>query len=179
MKDVVLATLAIGFGDVYRKNYSMPTGFQLENTSGFAPIYGALEYGLSKHVGIEAVLCYDAFYANISRLYTGTGGLYKRHYTDHVKLFSAGVAAYYHLGDLVPVKKLDVFGGLGIALNNARHSNLPQGDSLATVTDHFVSPQLRVGARYYITQRASVFLNAGFDRKSTVNFGFSCRCTHY
>lgn len=170
-----VATLAIGFADYYRANYRVPTGFQQNNTSGFIPVYGRLEYGLTPTVSIGAVFSYDAFYSNYYQLFEANNNIYKRNGTDRVRVFSGGLSGYYHFGELIKVKRLDAYAGIGFSLNNISHSALPQGDSMVAVVQHTVSPSIKVGARYYLTNRGSIFADAGYDRQSVVSVGFSCR----
>lgn len=174
-KNVTIATLSVGFIDDYRKNYSVPAGYVLNNTSGIAPVYGRLEYGITDNVSVGAVFFHDVFYSNFFKIYTANGVEHKRYNTDRVRLISGGLAAYYHFSKLIPVKKLDAFAGVGLSLNNIRHSAMPQGDSTLTTVSHSVSPMLKIGARYYLSNRGSIFADLGYDRKSIFSLGFSCR----
>ncbi len=175
VKNATIATLSVGFADYYRKNYAVPTGFKMNNQTGFAPVFGRLEYGVGSNVTVGAMFCYDVFYSNFYKIYLANGNEYKRYNTDRVRLLSGGLAAYYHFARLIPVKKLDVFAGLGFSLNNVHHSAMPQGDSTANITDHTVSPMLKLGARYYLSKKGSFFADAGYDRKALFSLGFSCR----
>ncbi len=179
VRRATIATLAVGFADYYRSNYTVPSGFKLNNKTGFAPVFGRLEYGITDHVTVGAMFCYDVFYSNFYRIYQANGNEYKRYNTDRVRLLSGGVTAYYHFGQLIPVKKLDVFAGVGFSLNNLHHSALAQGDSTANITEHTVSPLVKVGARYYLSKKGSIFADAGYDRKAIFSLGFSCRFTKY
>ena len=64
MRHKVIATVAVGFIDQYRRNYTLPAGFEKSNTSGGAPFFGRLEYGLTEHVTIAAMAGYDAQQVN-------------------------------------------------------------------------------------------------------------------
>ncbi len=175
VKGSTVATLSVGFIDEYRGNYTVPAGFSLNNKSGFAPVYGKLEYGVSNKVSLGATFCYDVFYANFYHLYQANGNEYKRYATDKFRSFSGGLAAYYHFKSLIPIKKLDVFAGVGFSLNNIQHSAMPQGDSTAGTTEHTVSPILKAGARYYLSNYGSLFADLGYDRATIFSLGFSCR----
>ena len=170
-----IVTLALGGIDYYKTNYSVPAGFEKNNTSGFAPVYARVEYGITHNVSIGAVFSYDAFYSNYYQLFAANNIIYKRFKTDKMRIFSAGIAANYHLGKYIKVKRLDTYAGIGFSLNNIHHSALPQGDSTIDNSIHTVSPSLKIGARYYLTNRASIFADAGFDRQSAFSLGFSCR----
>src|SRR4051812_33086091 len=75
----VIATLAIGFIDGHRTGFSVPAGFERNNTSGFAPVYGKVEYGVSNHVSLGLMLGYDNYFGNYYQLYTANGRDYKRY----------------------------------------------------------------------------------------------------
>jgi len=171
----IVATASIGFIDAYRNDYSLAPGFEKSNTSGFAPLYLKLEYGLTKDVSIAAVFGYDAFLYNFKQEYTGNNGPFTRYLTNNTRILSGGLVAYYHLRKFIPVKHLDPFIGIGFSLNNIRYGALPQGDSTAVTFNHTVSPYLKAGARYYITSVYSIFGDVGYDQHSIFSLGFSCR----
>ena len=168
----VIATIAVGFADYYRSSYAFPKGFDKNNFTGFAPVYGKVEYGISKHVGLAAILSYDVVYANYYQLFYANGNTYTRYKTDKVTIAGGGVAAYYHF---MPVKKLDAFVGVGLSLVNVHHTMLAQGDSTVLYTDRNVAPMLKAGARYYFVDKGSVFADLGFDKQSVFSIGFSAR----
>ncbi len=170
-----IATVSVGFIDGYRNNYSLPAGFYKGNTSGAAPFYGRLEYGAYEHISIGLLLGYDAFLYNFKQEYTGNNGPFIRYRTNNVRIFSGGVAAFYHLGRFIHIARLDPFIGLGLSLNNIRYSAYPQGDSTMIKTDHTVTPYLKVGARYYISDKFSLYGDAGYDKQSVFSLGVSCR----
>lgn len=170
-----LASISFGFINGYRQEWSVPSGFEKNNTSGFTPIYGRLEYMTSRHVGIAATVVYNEYYANYYRLYTGNGQEYKRGKTDMTLVYSGGLSINYHLGSIIPVKKMDVFITGGFLLNSIHHSALPQGDSIVTVTDRSITPVLKAGVRYYISNRSSFIADAGYDKQSIFSLGYSCR----
>lgn len=170
-----IATLSVGFIDGYRNNYTLPAGFYKGNSSGAAPFYGKLEYGVYEHISIGLLLGYDAFLYNFKQEYTGNNGSFIRHRTNSVRIFSGGVAAFYHLGRFIHSSRLDPFIGIGLSLNNIRYSAYPQGDSTIIKKEHVVSPYLKVGARYYISDQFSLFGDLGYDKQSIFSLGFSCR----
>lgn len=161
----------------YRSNYTYPTGFRQGTISGFMPVYGRVEYAVSRKVSIGAMLVYDVFYNNYYQLYYGNGNTFSRNRKDKVRLFNYGLAGWYHFGSIIPVKNLDVYAGLGLTLNKITHSSLPQGDSTVATKENTASPYLKAGARYFISRSASVFADAGYDNHTIVNIGFSCRFT--
>ena len=171
----VIPSVAFGFIDAYRNNYSLPSGFAKNNTSGFVPVYIKLEYGLTANIGLAATLCYDAFNYNFSQQYVGSNGPFLRYRTDAFRDFSSGLAAFYHLGNVIRVKRLDPFAGIGLSINNLRYNAYPQGDSLAIRTDHTTDLYVKVGARYFISRKFSLYGDAGYDNHTIFSFGFSCR----
>jgi hypothetical protein len=170
-----IASLSVGFVDGYRNGYTMPAGFRKQNTSGIAPFYAKLEYGLYNHISIAAIFAYDAFQYNFQQEYSNYNGPFTRYRTNKVRIVSGGVAAYYHLDKYIRIARLDPFIGVGLSLNNIRYSALPQGDSTLTQIEHTITPYLKVGARYYISDQFSLFADVGYDRQSIASIGFSCR----
>ena len=171
----VIATLAVGFIDGHRTDFSVPVGFEKNNTSGFAPVFGKVEYGISNSVSLGLTLGYDGYFGNYYQLYTANGHDYKRYRSDKTDIYSAGLSAYYHFGKIIPVKRLDVFVGLGFTLNNEHHSAQPQGDSTVKLTERNVTPTLKAGVRYYVASRSSLFADFGYDKTSLFCVGYSCR----
>ena len=171
----VTASISFGFIDKYRNQFDVPVGFQKNNISGFVPVYGRLEYALSSHMGLAASMVYDEFYANYYQLYTGNGKEFKRARTDMTTIYSGGLSLNYHFGHIIPVKKLDVFLTAGVLLNNIHHSAKPQGDSTISFVDREVTPVLRIGASYYISNKSSFMLDAGLDKHSVFSLGYSVR----
>ena len=175
MRHSITPTVSLGFIDAYRNNYTLPVGFQKNNTSGFAPVYVKLEYRLGAKISVAATLGYDAFNYNFRQKYEGNNGPFVRNRTDAVRVFSGGVAAFYHLGDLIKVKRLDPFVGLGVSINNIRHNAFPQGDSVSIYLDHTATVSVRAGARYYLSDKFSLYGDVGYDKLSVFSLGFSCR----
>jgi OmpA-OmpF porin, OOP family len=174
-RNTVTATASLGFSDYYRNNFSVPSGFSKGTTTGFLPFFAKLEYGLTRHVSLAGTFGYDAFTNNFSQIYDGGGEPISRYMSNNTRIFSGGLTAYYHLLDVIHVKRLDPFVGLGVSLNNIRYSNYSQGDSTAVRLDHTVSPYIKAGARYYISSAFSLFADAGYDHHVAASLGVSCR----
>ena len=174
-RHAITATACVGFFDAYRYNYSVPSGFTKNNTSGFAPILVKLEYGFWKNVSVAATFSYDAFIYNFNEVYMGNNGPFTRYKTDAFRSVSGGITAFYHLNKLIHVPNLDPFIGAGLSLNNVRYSAYPSGDTVSIKLDHTVTPYLKVGAHYYISDQFSVFGDLGYDKSSIFSVGFSCR----
>lgn len=170
-----LATVSVGFADDYRHNYSLPAGFEKGTTTGFTPFYAKLEYGLYQHISIAVLFSYDAFVYNYKQDYTGNNGPFARYRTDKARIFGGGLAAFYHLQSIIHIRHLDPFVGIGVSLNNIHHGTYPSGDTTARKTEHIVAPYLKVGARYYVSSKVSLFADAGYDKQSMVSLGISCR----
>lgn len=170
----VLLTGGVGMGNSYRSSYSVPTGFQKNNTTGFLPVYLRAEYISGKHMGVSATMIYNNFYGNFYQQFVSNGKTYSRSKTDQVEIYAGGLALNYHFGSIIPVKKLDVFITGGFLANTIHHSALAKGDSVTSLTDRTVTPVLRAGARYYIANASSIFLDAGYDKHSVVSIGYSC-----
>lgn len=171
----VIISASLGFIDNYRQAYTLPTGFQKGNTSGFVPFNVKLEYGLGRHISIAATMGYDAFLYNYKQDYTGNNGPFTRSMKDNTRILSGGVTGFYHLDKQIHIKHLDPFVGFGLSLSNIRYGSYPQGDSTVTKINHEITPYLKAGARYYITSAFSIFADAGYEKQSMINIGGSCR----
>jgi hypothetical protein len=173
LRHAVIATAGVGFIDHYRHNYDLPTGFEKSNTTGFAPIYAKLEYGLNNHVGVAAVFAYDNFVYNYNQLFDRSTGTVIRYHTDNFRLYSLGITANYHFTAL-SVPGLQPFISAGLSLNNIRHSSAPMGDSTGITKQHTISPIIKAGVRYYISSKFSVYGDVGYDKQSIFSLGVSC-----
>ena len=160
---------------MYRYNYSVPSGFAKGNTSGFVPVYLKFEYGFTSNISLAATMGYDAFIYNFKQNYIGNNGPFTRYKTNNTRIFSGGITAFYHIGRFIPIKHLDPFIGIGISLNNIRYGSFPQGDSTVIKLDHTVTPYLKAGTRYYISNKFSLFADFGYDQQSIFSLGASCR----
>jgi opacity protein-like surface antigen len=170
-RHTTVATLSVGFIDPYR-SYTVPAGFEKSNTSGFVPVYLKVEYAVNKRLGIAGVFAYDGFVYNYNQLYNGYNGIIRRYHANNFRLFSGGINAFYHFGKS---HRFDPFIGAGISLNNIHYSAYPQGDSTVEKSDHTISLCIRAGARYYITDKYSLFGDVGYDNQSIFSLGVSCR----
>jgi hypothetical protein len=168
-------SLSLGFFDGYRNDLAFPAGFEKNNTSGYTNISVKVDYGISKNFSLAASFGYDAFVYNFNQLYTGHNGTIKRYKTNTFRMFNIGVIGYYHLGMLIKVNRLDPFVGIGLSLNNIRYSAYPQGDSTIVKLDHTVTPYIKAGARYYMSDRFSIFGDVGYEKQAILSIGFSCR----
>jgi hypothetical protein len=153
----------------------VPAGFEKNNTSGFVPVYGRLEYGLTSHISLGVAFVYEVFQVNFYKLYEANGKTFRRSNTDQVNLFSGNLFGAWHFGDLLHVRRLDPFVTLGLGLNTLSYTHKPQGDSTVSTTEHTVSPFIRAGARYNLSKRGSLFADLGYDDKAVLTVGFSCR----
>jgi len=174
-KGSYVVTLSAGFLNGYRSEFSVPPTFEKGNTAGFLPIYAKGEYGVSDRVSLAVTAAYNVLYFNSFHLYTGYYGPIKRYTTDKFRYFSGGLTAYYHLGHVLNVKRLDPFIGIGASIANMKHSALPQGDSVVEMKSHAVMPYLKAGARYYASEKVALFADVGYDKLSIFSIGFSCR----
>ena len=80
-----------------------------------------------------------------------------------------------HLGNVIRVKRLDPFVGIGLSVNSIRYNAWPQGDSLSVRVDHTTDLYLKAGARYYISRKVSVYGDVGYDNHTIFSLGISCR----
>ena len=171
----IITTISFGFADPNRSSFSVPAGYEKGMTTGFTPIYLKLEYGLGKNISLAASLSYSALRYNYYQLVNGWAGQVKRNKENRFSVLSEGIIAYYHLGNIIHVKHLDPFVGVGMSLNNIRHTAFPQGDSTIEKTDFTVSPYIKAGARYFLSDKCSIFGDVGYDNQSVFSLGFTCR----
>lgn len=179
LKNTISGTASVGFINGYRKEYTVPAGFEKGNMTGFAPIYVRAEYGIAKMVTLGFSTSWSTIYFNSFKMDMGYNGPIRRYYPNKWRLFSGGLIAYYHFTNLIYAgatekkAKLDVFIGGGINLNNISETARPQGDSLIVKTSHTATPIIKLGARYFIGGGTSVFADAGYDRLSLFSIGAS------
>lgn len=177
-RHTALASVSVGGLDYYRGSYSLPSGHTKGNTSGYIPVYIKLEYCLYRRISLAATFSYDAFVYNYGQDYTGNNGSFERYRTNKTRIVRGGFAVNYHLQDIIHIRHLDPFITVGISLSNIRYSAYPQGDTSGVQFDHIVAPDLRIGARYYLSSKFSLFADAGYDRQSVFSVGASARFMH-
>ena len=170
-----IATIGLGFIDNNRQNYTLPAGFSKGMVTGFIPFFARIEYGLTRTVSIGASLGYDAYVYNNKHDFTGNNGAFSRYAANNTRILSGGLAVFYHLGSARHSRNLDPFIGAGVALNNIRYSAYPQGDSTALKVDHSLTPYLKAGVRYFISDRFSLYGDVGLDQQAIITLGASCR----
>lgn len=170
-----MGTLSFGFINGYRSDYEVPAGFEKGIVTGFTPIFAKAEYAASNRFSLALTAAFSTIIYHNSQLYPGFGGMIMRGRANKFKMFSGGITAFYHLGHIIHVKNLDPFIGVGINLNNLSYSAHPQGDSTVMKTSHTATAYAKIGARYYISNKFSVFADAGYDKLSMVSVGVSCR----
>ncbi len=175
VKNTYTLTLGVGFANGYRQAYSVPTGFEKGPMSGFAPIYARAEYAVSNRVSIGFGMAFNTIYFNNARVDSGHTGIVRRTATNKWRFFSGGLMAMYHFGHIIKNNKVDLYAGAGLNLNNIAESARPKGDSTVSVTSHSVTPAIRIGGRYYISDKFSLHADAGYDKLSVFAIGASCR----
>lgn len=174
-RNTYTATVSGGFINSYSSEYTVPPGFEKGSSNGLLPIFVKVEYAVSNRVSIAFATGFNTIIFNSFQLYTGYNGPIKRFRTNKFSLFSGGLIGYYHFGHILKVKRLDPFVGAGINLNKLKYSAFPEGDSTIEKTTHNGTPYLKAGARYYISDKVSVFADAGYDKLAMVSVGISCR----
>ena len=173
-----IVSLSAGFVDYFRNTYgySFPAKYQVNNTTGFAPMSIKIEYGLWERSSMAMNIYYDNFTYNFTHFDTGNNKVFSRYPSSNFRLFGIGVTYNYYLGKFIHIKHMETFLSVGLSLNNVQHSAYPQGDTTASRTEHIVSPILKVGGRYFLAPKSgvSLFFDLGFDRQSVFDVGFSC-----
>lgn len=174
-KNTITLTAALGIVDGYRHYYTLPPAFEKNNTTGFAPFYARLEYGLTNHISFGGTFTYDAFVCNFNQVYKGNNGTVLRYKSNNTRVISGALAGYYHFIHPFNTERLDLYIGLGLSINNIRYGAFPEGDSTRVKVEHTVLPVAKLGARYYINDVFSLYGDAGFDFQSICSVGVSCR----
>ncbi len=153
-----LLSFGLGFPNTLPYDYNYHSG----GRSGFGPVMAKYEMAVRDEVGIGAVV--DAAYSQFR--YTAAS----REYRD--KAFGLGVSflGYYHFNKLIPVHKLDVYGGVGINISHVAVTN-----DLADYKDGYIDvlPALVAGARYYFRPTFAPYLEFGRTNYSYANIGIS------
>jgi hypothetical protein len=183
LKGAVTATVGVGFIDLYRYYYtpvlrmsfsSPPLVYKEGNSTGFAPIYARVEYGATEHLGFAVTFGYDDFVHNYDQVYGGNYGT--AHGTEKLRILSGGIASVYHFRPLSFVPRLYPFISVGIGINHLRFEGHQKGqsDSIAVAAeDYAVTPVLKVGARYFISDKFSIYGDAGYDKLGFFSLGCS------
>ena len=169
-------TLTAGIGDWQKQHYKLPDSSAFGSSAGFTPITIKFEHFFSSSISASANLSYDWFYYSYSQKGYTNGVLFYRPQTDKVRIISPGIELYYHFNRLLPAK-WDLFIGLGINGNYVYHSNYPKTDSTTGPVQAQIAPTVRLGVRYYFSPQISTYLDAGYDKTSVINIGFSYRFT--
>jgi hypothetical protein len=125
--------------------------------------YGKLEHGLIRdEVGLGGYIS------------TGWGSYKRAGDRDKFSAFSIAVLGYYHFNKLIPLEKMDVYAGAGLAYRRFAYNyddNFPGAD----YTNSGVIFVVKVGIRYYVVNNFAVYAESGWDDMSSVNFGGTFR----
>jgi hypothetical protein len=187
LKGVVTATVGVGIIDYYRHHYTPPLANAYyspsmvynEGNTGFAPIYARVEYGITEKLGIAATFGYDDFVHNYDQQVYGTyyGTLHLRG-TEKLRVLSSGIASVYYFRPLSFVPRLYPFISIGVGINHLRFEGYQKGPSSSAVEageGYTVTPVLKVGARYFISDQFGIYGDAGYDKLGIFSLGFSYR----
>jgi len=157
-----IISVGFGFPNTLYNDYGYLAYAYNGRKSGFGPLMGKFEYALRDEIGIGGVL--DCAYRQWK--YTSAGHQYRD------KAFGIGVSAlaYYHFNKLIPVRKLDVYGGVGVNLSHVAYK-----DDFTGHTDNYIDvlPALVVGARYYFRPNFGPYFELGRSNYSWGNLGLS------
>lgn len=134
--------------------------------SGFPPLYVKYEHGfLRDEVGLGGY---------VSTGFGETGNYYgfsPNGYQTNFFAFSIAVLGYYHFNKLIPIEKMDVYAGAGLAFKKVTYEdNSDFYDNDATVT-----VPVKVGIRYYIKPAFAFYAESGWDGMSGINLGVTLK----
>ncbi len=162
-KSAMILNFGLGFPNTAVGGYSY--GLYDGNRSASPAFYAKFEHGfLRDEVGLGGYLS------------AGFGSLdydYQNSYKTKISAISFGVLGYYHFNKLIPIEKLDVYAGAGLAFRNIsykRDDNGTNPDSDGTVLGIF-----QAGARYYVKPKLGFYLEVGYDGMSNVNLGVTLK----
>ncbi len=157
-KSTNLLTFSYGFPNVPLSGYN----YRGNDRVGFGPAYAKYEHGIMDEVGIGGQVALSGGRYN-----------YGNNQDERISTFHFAVLGYYHFNKLIPVSKLDVYAGAGLAFRNraVRYSDNAFSDNTSTN----VTPSVKVGARYYVKPHFAFYAEAGYDDMSDVNLGVTFR----
>jgi hypothetical protein len=153
-KESMILSFGLGFPNVAVGSYG--------SLSGFPPIYAKFEHGfLRDEVGLGGYLS------------TGFGSFKDLGYKTNFTAFSFGVLGYYHFNKLIPIEKMDVYGGAGLGFRAVSYGNSDSGYDYGNTND--VIGIVKVGIRYYIKPAFSFYAESGYDGMSSINLGITLK----
>ena len=189
----IAVTVGYGFPDIY-KSYvkGIVNNFQgngaVYSVKGIGPAFLKAEYGLSKLIGLGAVIAYHNI--SVSETYTYQDSYYNSvsgtweygTYEDVEKLtytsLSAAVRINFHFGT---GKRLDPYAGVAAGYSQKQYkftysTNNPNGLSYVPQTYEGVFPvyfAMSAGLRYYFTPNIGIYGEVGFDKWSVLQGGLA------
>lgn len=154
-----ILSFGLGFPNALHDNYNYYSG----GRSGFGPLMAKFEFAIRDEIGLGAIV--DVAYSQYRFYDRG------REYRD--KALGTGVSflGYYHFNKLIPVRRLDVYAGLGINFSHVSYTS----DYSSNYADNYIDvlPALVAGARYYVTPTFAPYLELGRTNYSYANLGIS------
>lgn len=82
-----------------------------------------------------------------------------------------GIMGYYHFNKFIPVKKLDVYAGVGFGIKYYKETY--KDNTITTDSKIYPRPIVKVGVRYYFTDSFGAYAESGYDNSSDFNIGVS------
>lgn len=153
-----ILNIGFGFPNTLHENYNYYSG----GRSGFGPVLLKYELAVREEIGVGVVL--DAAYSQFR--------YYKNSYSYSDKALGTGVSflGYYHFNKFIPLRRLDVYAGLGVNISHVRVTN-----DYTNSKDGFVDvlPAVVLGARYYFRPDLAPYLELGRTNYSYANIGIS------
>lgn len=161
--------LSFGYGFPNDPVSGYNNGVNGVNKVSLGPLYAKYEHGIIRdEIGLGGQIAMSNTWIKYN---TGSGS-----YRDRVSAFQVGVLGYYHFNKLIPVKRLDVYAGTGIAVQtlsytyDTRYTDNPNNHSDTNV--YIIG---KIGARYYLKGGFGIYAEVGSDKMSDANLGVSFR----
>ncbi len=153
-QSVALLSFGVGFPNVVN-NYQ-------KGQSGYPPLYAKFEHGFMRdEIGLGG------------HISTGWGSFnsYNNSKTNFMA-FSIGSLVFYHFNKLIPVKQMDLYVGVGLGYRYIKYST-NDAIILKENSHNDVLGMIKLGIRYHIKPKLSLFAETGYDGMSGFNAGVS------
>ena len=181
-------TIGYGYPDMYKtiiKSLVDNSGNTYE-VKGLGPAFLKVEYGVTKLIGIGAVIGYQSISVSDTYLYqdynSTTGGYNTYEEVEKLTYTSLSVAARinFHFGT---GKKLDPYAGVGVGYSQKQYkftytTNNPNGLRTTPETYSGLIPfylGITAGIRYYFTPNIGIYGEVGFDKWSLIQGGLAIK----
>jgi hypothetical protein len=155
-----LLSVGFGFPNTLYNDFGYINNAYSVSKGSLGPLMVKYEMAIRDEVGIGAVV--EGAYRQWKYSYGNN------EYRDNAFGFGVSLLGYYHFNKLIPVRKLDVYAGVGLNISHAAYR-----DDYFSETDTYldVLPAFVAGARYKFRPNFGAYLELGRTNFSWVNLG--------